>query len=139
MRYREEGLLDRTHLSFFTRRSLTRFLSEQRWAVQSLDTIQREMPESEYKAQLDQLPPAVARYLLATPDALTYQFIGVAQPVAQANSHPPTDAPRESARALFTAQLYVAHGGGFLEDSKRTATGVIGAERQTVGFDLPPE
>lgn len=138
-RYREEGLLDRTHLRFFTRRSLTRFLSEQRWAVQSLDTIQREMPESEFKAQLDQLPPAVARYLLATPDALTYQFIGVAEPVAQANSHPPTDAPRESARALFTAQLYVAHGGGFLEDSKRTATGVIGAERQTVGFDLPTE
>ena len=27
--YREEGLLDRTHLRFFTRRSLTRFLAEQ--------------------------------------------------------------------------------------------------------------
>lgn len=137
-RYREEGLLDRTHLRFFTRRSLARFLGEERWAVQSLETIRREMPESEFKAQFDQLPPAVARYLLAVPDALTYQFIGVAQPVQAVVEHDQQGTPDPlQAHALFTAQLYVACGGSYEEDSKQTATGIMGQTHQTLRFTLP--
>ncbi|AVO48758.1 glycosyl transferase family 2 [Melaminivora suipulveris] len=137
-RYREEGLLDRTHLRFFTRRSLARFLGEQRWAVQSLETIRRELPESEFKARFDELPPAVARYLLAAPDALAYQFIGVAQPATQAISQQQEGAPdSEPAQAYFTTQVYVARDHGYTEDGKRTATGVMGCERQTLRFDLP--
>jgi len=135
-RYREEGLLDRTHLRFFTRRSLGRFLGEHRWVLRQLDTIRRELPDSEFKARFDELPPAVARYLLAAPDALTYQFIGVAEPVAEAALNDiPADAPPAS--ALFTAQLYVSWGQGFAEDDKRSATGVMGLDRQILRFDLP--
>lgn len=135
-RYREEGLLDRTHLRFFTRRSLSRFLGEHRWALRELDTIRRELPDSEFKTRFDDLPPAVARYLLATPDALAYQFIGAAEPVDTTadNDFPAGDA---SAAALFTAQLYTAHGHGFEEAGKLTATGVMGEERQTLRFALP--
>ncbi|MBZ0224541.1 MAG: class I SAM-dependent methyltransferase, partial [Comamonas sp.] len=135
-RYREEGLLDRTHLRFFTRRSLGRFLGEHRWALRELDTIRRELPDSEFKARFDDLPPPVARYLLAAPDALTYQFIGVAQPVDEpvANDFAADDAP---AAALFTAQLYVGYGQGFAEQDKRSATGVMGQARQTLRFTLP--
>lgn len=137
-RYREEGLLDRTHLRFFTRRSLARFLGDERWAVQSLDTIRREMPESEFRTQFDQLPPAVARYLLAVPDALTYQFIGVAQPVQAAVAHDQQGTPDpQEAHALFTAQLYVARSNSYEEDSKRTATGIMGQTQQTLRFNLP--
>ncbi|WP_265300651.1 methyltransferase domain-containing protein [Verminephrobacter eiseniae] len=81
-RYRQEGLLDRTHLRFFTHRSLLRWLNEQRWALDSLDRIVRQLPESEFQVAFDSLPPAVARYLLGMPDALCYQFIAVARPVA---------------------------------------------------------
>lgn len=137
-RYRDEGLLDRTHLRFFTRRSLARFLGEQRWAVNALDTIRRELPESEFKAQFDQLPPAVARHLLAVPDALTYQFIAVAQPVQQAITHDQQGSPSpQEAHALFTAQLYVAHGAGYMEDGKQTTAGIMGRQRQTLRFELP--
>lgn len=137
-RYREEGLLDRTHLRFFTRRSLARFLGEERWALESLDTIRREMPESEFKAVFDQLPPAVARYLLAVPDALTYQFIGVSHPVAQPVSQDQSGTPDSlSARALFTAQLYLGHAGEFAEDRKLTVTGIVGQERNVLQFSLP--
>lgn len=137
-RYREEGLLDRTHLRFFTRRSLARFLGEQRWAIETLDTIRREMPESEFKAQFDQLPPAVARYLAAVPDALTYQFVGAAEPVPQVVTHEQGgNAPAEPTHALFTAQLYMAYGEGYVEDGKQSATGVMGSARQTISFSLP--
>src|SRR6218665_1775278 len=81
-RYRQEGRLDRTHLRFFTHRSLLRWLNEQRWALDSLDRIVRQLPEYEFQVAFDSLPPEVARYLLGMPDALCYQFIAVARPVA---------------------------------------------------------
>ena len=81
-RYRQEGLLDETHLRFFTRRALLRFLAENGWAADSLETIRRALPESEFRAAFDALPAPVARHLLAQPDALTYQFIVVARAAA---------------------------------------------------------
>lgn len=144
-RYRDEGLLDRTHLRFFTRTSLLRLLHEQGWAVDALDTIRRELPESEFGVAFDRLPPAAARYLLAGPDALTYQFIGAIRPhtseqaAAEANAGATAQPPSQgaNAQALFTAQLYVAQNGHFQEDHKLTRTGAIGALRQTLRFELP--
>ena len=142
-RYREEGLLDRTHLRFFTRRSLHRFIQEQHWQLDHLETVTRELPESEFKSRFDSLPPAVARYLLGTPDALTYQFIGVATPQAQTQAPtqaPPTHEPSlESAHARFTAQLYLGHNGQYAEDNKLQTTGCMGGSRQTLRFPLAPD
>ena len=139
--YREEGLLDRTHLRFFTRRSLTRFLGEHRWGLDSIDTIARELPESEFNVAFDSLPSSVARHLLGAPDALTYQFICVAHPVAQPQRTegptPPANAP---AQARFTAQLYLGYNGQdgqYAESTKLTTTGTIGIGRQTLRFALP--
>lgn len=73
--YRDEGLLDRTHLRFFTRRSLQQFLQAEGWAVGTVERIELPLAQSEFRASFDQLPPSVARYLLALPDAGTYQFV----------------------------------------------------------------
>ena len=138
--YREEGLLDRTHLRFFTRRSLARFLGEQRWAIDSVDTIARELPESEFDAAFDRLPPSVARHLLGAPDALSYQFICMAHPVAATQpAWAPSTTPAAPAQARFTAQLYLGHDGHYSEARKLTASGVIGQERQTLRFELPSQ
>ena len=135
-RYREEGLLDRTHLRFFTRRSLARFIQEQNWQLDHLEAITRELPESEFKTRFDSLPPAVARYLLGTPDALTYQFIGVATPRTDKQA-PPTDEPAlELAQARFTAQLYLGHNGQYAEDNKLQTTGYMGGSRHTLRFNF---
>lgn len=144
-RYRDEGLLDRTHLRFFTRASLLRLLHEQGWAVDALDTIRRELPESEFGVAFDRLPPAAARYLLAGQDALTYQFIGAVRPRALGQTAAATAAEAAAqspsrganAQALFTAQLYVTQNGQFKESHKFTSTGAIGTLRQTLCFTLP--
>ncbi|TCP16256.1 GT2 family glycosyltransferase [Simplicispira metamorpha] len=140
-RYRDEGLLDRTHLRFFTRTSLLRLLHEQGWAVDALDTIRRELPESEFGVAFDRLPPAAARYLLAGQDALTYQFIGAVRPRAlgQTAAEAAAQSPSRgaNAQALFTAQLYVTQNGQFQESHKFTSTGAIGTLRQTLRFTLP--
>ena len=137
-RYREEGLLDRTHLRFFTRRSLIRFIQEQNWNIDHLETITRELPESEFKTRFDSLPPAVARYLLSTPDALTYQFIGVATPQAGTQTHHTDEPPLTLAHARFTAQLYLGHDGQYAEHRKLQTTGCMGGRRQTLRFAFVP-
>lgn len=137
-RYRPEGLLDRTHLRFFTRRSLARFMGEHRWSLDSLDTIRRELPESEFKVAFDQLPPSVARHLLAVPDALTYQFIGVARPSADIVQVDQAGEPDpEPASALFTAQLYLGEHGEYSEENKLSIAGAMGRGRQILRFPLP--
>jgi GT2 family glycosyltransferase/2-polyprenyl-3-methyl-5-hydroxy-6-metoxy-1,4-benzoquinol methylase/glycosyltransferase involved in cell wall biosynthesis len=140
-RYRPEGLLDETHVRFFTRRALLRFLRDGDWLAEQVETVQRALPDSEFRVAFDALPPAVARHLLALPDALTYQFIVIARP-RQADEPPMTLPPAEAAlpeQALFTSQLYLAHGGGFDEQRKLTTAGVIGQARQSLRFALPTE
>ena len=140
-RYREEGLLDSTHLRFFTRRSLTRLLHAQHWGLEVLDTVQREWPESEFQVQPDSVPPAVTRYLLAQPDALAYQFIGMASPAepdaAAAMPFSVIASLTSPAHAVFTAQLYLAAEGAYSEDSKLLAIGTMGSLHQTLRFTLP--
>lgn len=138
-RYREEGLLDKTHLRFFTRRSLTRFMDEHQWKMQTLETVERELPESEFKSRFDNLPPAVARYLLATPDALTYQFIGAAIPEAVSDKAELEEPPLASAQAGFTAQLYLGYDGSYSEDKKLSTLGSIGVDQQSLHFHLPKD
>ena len=137
--YREEGLLDATHLRFFTRRSLSRFLQEHGWQLEVLDTIQRDLPDSEFRTRFDSLPPAVARQLLAGSDALTYQLIAAAVPAAEANnqSFARTDGTTATAQALFTSELYYGTQAGYTEVSKLTGRGAIGQSPQTLRFQLP--
>jgi O-antigen biosynthesis protein len=136
-RYRSEGLLDSTHLRFFTRRSLTRFFDDNGWATASVVTTRRELVESEFKAGFDQLPPAVARHLLALPDALTYQFVSVLQPGDAASRGLCVAQPEGAASALFSAQLYLAIDGSFDETTKLVTTGQIGSAHQTLRFSIP--
>lgn len=137
-KYRKEGLLDETHLRFFTRRSLIRFMAEQRWAIESLEVIERPIPESEFQIEFDDLPPAVARFLLSSPDALSYQFVGAARPVESADQAATTQESFPAAgKAHFSAELYIGRNGQYRETDKLTASGVIGEERQVVRFVLP--
>ena len=137
--YRDEGLLDRTHLRFFTRHTLTSFLSEESWHVQSIEAIRKELPDSEFKTAFDALPPAVSRYLLCTDDALTYQFVAMcsrvplkevasfSQPVVQGH-----------ALALFSAELFFGSDAGFDEHCNVTARGEIGGRNQVLRFLWEP-
>ena len=144
-RYRPEGLLDDTHLRFFTRTSLQRFFDENGWATQSIQTTQRSLLESEFKVAFDSLPPAVARYLLATPDALIYQFISVLLPADAARRPDVSPSLGFSAAAsdpapastLFSAMLYLSTSSQYEESAKLVTPGRIGVPRQTLIFDIP--
>ncbi len=143
-RYRPEGLLDNTHLRFFTRLSLQRFFNENGWTTQMVNTAQRSLLASEFRVAFDTLPPAVARYLLATRDALTYQFISVLQADAEpqssasdSNDHLAQGGACGLADALFSIELYLATQGRYDEATKFVLPGEIGNPRQTFVFEIP--
>ena len=126
-RYRTEGLLDETHVRFFTRRTLLRFLAEHGWAVECTEAITRQLPDSEFKVAFDALPPAVARHLLALPDALTYQFIVVARP-AQAG--------RREAGEVLAVDDHLARVGAFEQVDEAQQGGFAGAREADDPVDL---
>ncbi|MFY3382645.1 methyltransferase domain-containing protein [Paracidovorax sp. MALMAid1276] len=142
-RYRDEGLLDKTHLRFFTRASILAFMQEHDWQVSALDVVQRELHESEFRQPFDTLPPAVSRYLLTQPDALTYQFVLAACATPSSSetvprSAYPIDTSHSDAEARFSIELMWDVGFGYSETRKLRTAGVIGRSRQQLTFDIQP-
>ena len=73
--YRDLGLMDRTHIRFFTRRTLLAMvhgagLSAVDVRTTSLDPLATEVP-----VDVDRLPSGVIDWVREQPDALTYQFL----------------------------------------------------------------
>ncbi|NWG73393.1 MAG: glycosyltransferase, partial [Rubrivivax sp.] len=141
--YGREGLLDRTHLRFFTRRSFSRLLQAEGWRVERVEPIELTWYYTEFRTPFDRLPPAVARYLLAQPDASAYQLVFAARPAevpagaADATLTAAVPPPEPTVHvAVFASTLYVARGDG--ESRRVDALGRVGELAQTVGFDLPP-
>lgn len=74
-RYRELGLLDRTHLRFFTRETLEELLGDA-----GLRPVEREQTtagpfDTELGLRADEVAPDVVAQVLADPDAHVYQFV----------------------------------------------------------------
>ena len=92
--YRPEGLLDETHLRFFTRQSLERWLSTHGFAICRQDGVTLELASSEFHGRLDRLPRLLQQALLAQPDALTYQVLVEAR-VASETGEIPAPAPAQ--------------------------------------------
>ena len=135
--YRDEGLLDRTHLRFFTRTTLLEFLSKNGWPAQTLDPVRRELHSSEFITAFDSLPPAVARHLLTAPDALTYQLVTCSHFQIETKTAPTLHAVATQEQSFFSAELFIDSGQGYHQNSKRTCTGIIGQAHQTLVFQIP--
>lgn len=136
--YGTEGLLDRTHLRFFTRQSFTQLLQAEGWHADRVEAIEMAWFHTEFWTPFDHLPPAVARYLLAQPDASTYQLVFAAQRADQAQRPPlaPVPAPDPTVHiAVFVATLYASAGQANPVQTVH-ALGRIGLHRQTLRFAL---
>lgn len=112
--YRRDGLLDETHVHFFTRESLVRLLRDAglvsvEW---SRTTVAPEF--SEFRLQTNQLGAAVRGVLAAVPDGDTYQFL-VRASLTGVAAAPEVPAMRELARTARSAQIFFDRGEGFGE------------------------
>lgn len=137
--YRDEGLLDRTHLRFFTRSTLLATLAQNRWLPIQVTPIRRAVLDSEFDVAFDALPPAVSRYLLGAPDAGTYQFIVTCKATQEISTVPDKlNQPVPFAlQPQFTAELFLRDTDGYNQRTKLTARGIVGNGHQTIRFQIP--
>lgn len=82
--YTNEGLLDRTHVRFYTKKSITSLLEKCGFSIAKIDTITKLPEDTEIGDSLTDLPYDIQKQILDTDDALTYQFILICDPNSEA-------------------------------------------------------
>lgn len=138
-RYREEGLLDQTHLRFFAYRSLASWLQNSQWTIRESRPIRLPLQHSEFRPTWELLPEGLARHLLRRPHASTYQFVLRCKPVQGPGEVALLEAQDDdSASPGYAIELYLDDGSGFRESLKAWAEGRLGSLRQTVQLAIPP-
>lgn len=78
--YRDEGLLDRTHLRFFTKTSFLDLLQALSYTIVEVDRVHLPFEMSEFASIVEQADPLLRDRLLALPDSDVYQYIITAEP-----------------------------------------------------------
>jgi 2-polyprenyl-3-methyl-5-hydroxy-6-metoxy-1,4-benzoquinol methylase len=73
--YRELGLMDRTHIRFFTRRTLLAMLRSAGLVAVDVRTTSLDPLAGEVPVDVDRLPPGVVDWVRQQPDAFSYQFL----------------------------------------------------------------
>jgi len=73
--YTDEGLLDRTHLLFFTRKSIIALLEQSGFSVEKIEALQKLPEDTEFSDSLTDLPAEFQNLIFSEKDSLTYQFV----------------------------------------------------------------
>jgi GT2 family glycosyltransferase/2-polyprenyl-3-methyl-5-hydroxy-6-metoxy-1,4-benzoquinol methylase len=73
--YRNEGLLDKSHLRFFTRRSFLRMIHEVRYSVKRVGKVHLPFEKSEFAGSIQDADTRIKDFLFAMPDSDVYQYV----------------------------------------------------------------
>lgn len=138
--YGTEGLLDASHLRFFTRDSFAGLLQREGWHLHRAEPVPQPWFETEFARPFDHLPPAVANYLLAQPHANVYQWVFVAGLPNQLIVEPvaPLAPVPDVSIASYVMQLFIDDGQGYSDATKLQLLGRMGQAGQALRFVLPP-
>jgi O-antigen biosynthesis protein len=82
-RYRQAGLLDETHLRFFTRESIQDLFESCGYVVSRWQRARLDVNKSEISVQSEALPDVLRDWLQSDLDATTYQFVVTAVPAGE--------------------------------------------------------
>jgi O-antigen biosynthesis protein len=78
--YRETGLLDNTHLRFFTIHSLDKMVRKAGFKIVNEQNLKNFLKNSEFKDAYTQVPPQVATFLKFRPSGEVYQMVWELKP-----------------------------------------------------------
>jgi O-antigen biosynthesis protein len=91
--YQPLGLLDNTHLRFFTRESMQQLFSDAGFEIVKLERTKLDVFNTEVEVDQEQVPAKVLRLVRADPEALTYQFVLTAHPSDRPSTEPADEVP----------------------------------------------
>jgi O-antigen biosynthesis protein len=106
--YQDLGLLDRTHLHFFTHKSIAQLFDEAELALVEIHRQEAPIDTTEIKVNLDAVSPDVLKDLERDPDARTYQFVIKAVPLEAAGMRELQSRMRDLALAKDAAEQELA-------------------------------
>ena len=95
--YRPTGLLDATHLRFFTLESLGHLLEEEGFAITRVARTTRRLDQTEFADLADRVDVDALRRVVAHPESETYQYVLRAEPLG-------AEVPLQLARAHETLE-----------------------------------
>ncbi|MPV85328.1 class I SAM-dependent methyltransferase [Ostreibacterium oceani] len=137
--YREEGILDRTHIRFYTQKTIAALLDETGFQQQICDRVSRDLLDSEFTQRIDSQADAVRNWLLAKPEGSTYQFIIEARPNTQTvNWTKAEPAPPMSIQHIVKLYWQPNNESEFTESNTQLQRGMMG-EINRLSFDLPTD
>lgn len=133
--YRDEGLLDRSHLRFFTLDSLRDLLDGAGWYLWAAEQVNLALTDSEFHIRFETLSPALRDELMARPDVLCYQW------VIEARKYPPATPfllPVVSQEDRFQVRLFWQAGSeDFDYPRNQLVWACLGVQHQVLEFDIP--
>lgn len=88
-RYTDTGLLDETHIRFYTRSLVLRLFEDAGMMVDAVRGTVEDPLNVEVAVDADRLPPTAVEWVRHQPDALVYQFIVQAHPAAPGEEQDP--------------------------------------------------
>ena len=134
-RYRDEGLLDRSHLRFFTLDSLRELLEGAGWHLWAAEAVPLSLTDSEFRLRLETLAPVLRDELLARPDALCYQWVVEAR---RSPAPTPVVLPQGAPEDRFQVRVFWrGDEPDFADGRNQLAWGALGREGQTVAPAFP--
>lgn len=132
--YRAEGLLDSTHVRFFTRRSLARTLEATGWHPWAWEAVTLPYWASEFRLRIETLPRTLADFLNEAPELHCYQWLVQARRTPSGLS--PT-LPDSWPDERFPIRLFWACAAETFDYTRsQVVWGKIGADRQVQSFVL---
>jgi SAM-dependent methyltransferase len=137
-RYRAEGLLDQTHLRFFTRTTLEETLAKNGWAVSWRGEVKKDLYEAEFHTRLETWPSAVRDFVCAHPDRQAYQLLCECVPrVRQKDPLPRLQLEQKTSPQFASRLMWGASAGDVSYERGLTAFGEIGVSDQHIEWKLP--
>lgn len=139
--YRSDGLLDTTHLRFFTRKAFLRLLAETGWAGEVVDHVYQHIDDTEFRdVQRGALGDQVKTALQSDSDSMTYQFIIEAVPAEKRHllsSAAPLDEIEVSGPWFYPVLYWRNDQQNFDENRSAKIPLLVGLERQVARFTFP--
>jgi O-antigen biosynthesis protein len=137
-RYRAEGLLDQTHLRFFTRTTLEETLAKSGWGVTWRGEVGKDLYEAEFHTRLETWPSALRDFVCNHPDRRAYQLLCECVPrVRMKESAPSIDFAAPSAPQFAARLLWAGSAAEVNYERGVTTFGHIGVAAQTLTWKLP--
>lgn len=133
--YQKDGLLDNTHLHFFTRKSVIDICKQAKLSISDWKRTIREPEKTEFAISYQSLPANVRSLFNSYPDNDTYQFLARLSPLAAVDASYENPVTAYSAQEILrSAALYFSANSTFREQDSLHQ--VLKMENK-IAFELP--